>query len=115
MLKSITYFQENIAKKLEKTFVIYSSDMTKVAELVQGVTDCMVEFGLCFLAEELENYDVSICEKRHLRLDWHIVRKEKSTILTSLGTLHYHKTIIEQIQNNAQICLLCKNIFDAKS
>ncbi len=106
MLKSITYFQENIAKKLEKTFVIYSSDMTKVAELVQGVTDCMVEFGLCLLAEELENYDASICEKRHLRSDWHIVRKEKSAILTSLGTLHYHKTWFQNKKTKSYECFL---------
>ena len=106
MLKSITYFQESIAKKLEKTFIKYSSDMTKIAELVQGVTDCMVEFGLCLLAEELENYDTSVCEKNHLRSDWHVVRKEKASVLTSLGTLHYHKTWFRNKKTRAYQCFL---------
>ncbi len=41
--------------------------MTKMAELIQGVTECMVELGLCLLAEELEHYDVAFCEKKQLR------------------------------------------------
>ncbi len=93
MKNSIAYFQTNIIQKLEETFLSYSTDMKKVAELVQGVTNCMIEFGLCLLAEELESYDTSICEKKYLRPDWYVVRKEKTSILTSLGTLHYHKTL----------------------
>lgn len=93
MVNSITYFQTEIKEKLEKIFLLYSSDMTKIAELVYGVTDCMVEFGLCLLAEELESYDTFLCEKKHLRTDWHIVRKDETMLLTSLGTLHYHKTL----------------------
>ena len=93
MINSITHFQTKIKEKLEKIFLSYSSDMTKIAELVYGLTDCMVEFGLCLLAEELESYDTFLCEKKHLRTDWHIVRKDETTLLTSLGTLHYHKTL----------------------
>ena len=93
MINSITYFETKIKEKLEKIFLLYSSDMTKIAELVYGVTDCMVEFGLCLLAEELESYDTFLCKKKHLRPEWHIVRKDETTLLTSLGTLHYHKTL----------------------
>ena len=95
MIKSITYFQEKITEKLEKTFLSYSSDMTKFAELVYGVTDCMIEFGLKLLAEELESYDTFLCEKKYLRSDWYIVRKDETTLLTSLGILHYHKTLFQ--------------------
>ena len=95
MIKSITYFQEKITEKLEKTFLSYSSDMTKFAELVHGVTDCMIEFGLKLLAEDLESYDTFLCEKKYLRPDWYIVRKDERTLLTSLGTLHYHKTLFQ--------------------
>ena len=76
--------------------------MTKIAELVYGVTDCMVEFGLCLLAEELESYDIFLCEKKHLRTDWHIVRKDETTLLTSLGTLHYHKTLFRNKKTGEQ-------------
>ena len=93
MIKSITYFQEKITEKLEKTFFSYSCDMTKFAELVHSVTDCIIEFGLRLLAEELESYDTFLCEKKHLCPEWHIVRKDETTLLTSLGTLHCHKTL----------------------
>ena len=63
MINSITYFQTKIKEKLEKNFLQYSSDMTKIAELVYGVTECMTEFGLCLLAEELESYDMFLCDK----------------------------------------------------
>lgn len=101
MIKSITYFQEKITEKLEKIFLSYSSDMTKFAELVHGVTDCMMEFGLKLLAEELESYDTFLCEKKHLRPDWYIVRKDKTTLLTSIGTLHYHKTLFQNKKTGA--------------
>lgn len=65
--------------------------MTKITELVHGETDCMIEFGLCLLAKELESYDTFLCEKRHLRPDWYIVRRVETTLRTSLGMLHYHK------------------------
>ena len=39
MRNSIAYFQENIIQKLEETFSNFSSDLTKIAELVQSVTD----------------------------------------------------------------------------
>ena len=93
MINSITYFQTKIIEKLEKPFLEYSSDMTKVAELVYGVTDCVVKLGLKLLEEELESYDTFLCKKRYLHPDWHIVRKEETILLTSLGTLRYHKTL----------------------
>lgn len=81
-------------------------DMTKVAELVQGVTNCMIEFVLCLLAEELESYDTSICKKKYLCPDWYVVRKEKTSILTSLGTLYYQKTIFRNKKMNLYECFL---------
>ena len=38
MIKSIQQFQTEGIKKLEKVMVDYSADMTKIAEMVQGVT-----------------------------------------------------------------------------
>ena len=95
MKNSIAYFQENIIQKLEKTFSNFSADLTKIAELVQGVTNCMTEFGLYLLAEELEHYDAILCERKSLRSDYYVVRKEKTTLLTSLGTLQYQKTLFQ--------------------
>ena len=54
MIKSIQHFQTEGVKKLEKVFVEYSSDMTKIAEMVKGVKDSVINLGLSMIAEELE-------------------------------------------------------------
>ena len=43
----------------------------------------MIEFGLCLLEKELESYDTFLCEKKYLRPDWYIVRKDETTLLIS--------------------------------
>ena len=53
-------------QQLEKIFIEYSMDMTKIAELIQGVTESVLTFACCLLAEEFESYDSFLCEdKRH--------------------------------------------------
>lgn len=69
MIKSIQQFQTEGVKNLEKTFIDYSSDMTKIAEMVQGVTKSVVDFGLSMIAEELEFYDELLWKRKDLRPD----------------------------------------------
>ena len=95
MIKSIQQFCENGAKNLEKVMVDYSSDMTKIAEMVQGVTKGVVELGLSVIAEEWERYDELLRERKDLRPDWHVVRRDENTLLTSLGSVRYHKTLFK--------------------
>lgn len=52
MINSIQQFRAEGVKKLEKVFDNYASDLTKVAEMVQGVTDSVIELGLSMIAEE---------------------------------------------------------------
>ena len=42
MLNSIQQFQSEGIKKLEKVFIEYSSDMTKIAKMVIGVKDIVI-------------------------------------------------------------------------
>ena len=57
MIKSIQQFQIEGVKNLEKVFMNYSSDMTKIAEMVKGVKERVINLGLSMIAEELEMYD----------------------------------------------------------
>ena len=52
MIQSIQQFQTEGVKNLEKVFINYSSDMTKIAEMVKGVTDSVIKLGLSMIAEE---------------------------------------------------------------
>ena len=42
MISSITQLQEKMLQQLGKIFIEYSKDMTKIAELIQGITDSML-------------------------------------------------------------------------
>lgn len=95
MIKSIQQFCQDGVKNLEKVMVDYSSDMTKIAEMVQGVTKGVVELGLSVIAEEWESYDEVLRKRKELRPDWYIVRRDENTLLTSLGSVRYHKTLFK--------------------
>lgn len=95
MNKSIQQFCKEGVKNLEKVMVDYSVDMTKIAEMVQGVTKGVVDLGLSVIAEEWESYDELLRKRKELRPDWHIVRRDENTLLTSLGSVRYHKTLFK--------------------
>ena len=95
MINSIQHFCQDGVKNLEKVMVDYSADMTKIAEMVQGVTKGVVDLGLSIIAEEWENYDTLLRERKNLRSEWYIVRRDETTLLTSLGSVTYHKTLFK--------------------
>lgn len=95
MINSIQHFCAEGVKKLEKVMVDYSDDMTKTAEMVQGVTKGVTELGLSIIAEEWENYDEMLRRRRDIRKGWYIVRRDETTLLTSLGSVTYHKTLFK--------------------
>lgn len=59
-------------KNLEEDFVNYSSDMTKIAEMVYGVRDEVINLDLSMIAEEWEFYDEKLRTNKQLRKGWYI-------------------------------------------
>ena len=106
MIKSIQHFQTEGAKKLEKAFTNYSADMTKIAEMVYGVKNTVIQLGLDMIAEELESYDEYLRKHKQARLDWQIVRRDTTTLLTSLGSVTYQKTLFKNKETGKREYLL---------
>ena len=106
MVSTITQLQGKMLEQLEKIFITYSSDMTKIAELIQGVTDSVLEFARSLLVEELESYDRFLCKDKCHRPEWNIVKKESTTLLTSLGSIYYHKTLFQNTKTKKYQYLL---------
>ncbi len=114
MIKSIQQFHEEGVKNLEKIFDVYSNDLSKVAEMVEGVTNNVISLGLSMIAEEWEFYDELIRTRRDLRPDWQIVKKDEVTKITSLGAVRYHKTLFLNKKTGERSYLLDKIIgFDS--
>lgn len=92
MIKSITQFQQEGVKKLDQIFMDYSVGMEKIAEMVYGVTNVVTDLGLSLIAEEWNFYDDVLRKRKELRPGWQIIRTDETTLTTSLGDVHYHKT-----------------------
>lgn len=95
MINSIQHFCQAGVKNLEKVMVEYSSDMTKIAEMVHGVTKGVINLGCSIIAEEWESYDELLRTRKELRPEWYIVRRDETTLITSLGAVTYHKTLFK--------------------
>lgn len=93
MINSILHFNEFGVKNLEKVLENFSDDMTKVAEMVKGVTENVVNLGLSIIAEELENYDEWLRKSSKRKEEWQIIKRDETTLLTSLGNVTYKKTL----------------------
>ena len=106
MIKSIQHFQTEGVKKLEDIFVSYSSNLSKIAEMVEGVTKSVVELGCSMIAEEWEFYDTVLRERRNLRPDWEIIRRDPITRLTSLGEVTYFRTYFRNKKTGERCYLL---------
>lgn len=106
MYNSIQHFIESGTKNLEKVLVNYSNDLTKMAEMVYGVTDCVVNLGLSIIAEELEFYDEHLRKSTERKKNWQIVRRDETTLLTSLGSVTYHKTLFKHKETGKSEYLL---------
>ena len=63
MKNSIHQFAEEGVKRLSKVFEEYTEDLTKIAEMVTGVTDEVVNLGVSLIAEEWESYDELLRKK----------------------------------------------------
>lgn len=106
MIKSIQQFQTKGVANLEKIFMDYSDDLTKVAEMIQGVTTSVVELGCSMIAEEWEFYDSIIRNNKHLRKDWEIIRRDQVSRLTSLGEVTYSRTYFKNKKTGERSYLL---------
>ena len=78
MINSIQYFQEKGVKRLTEIFSKYTDDLTKFAEMVQGVTKEVTRLGLSIIEEELESYDQLLRERQDLRKGWYIERRDET-------------------------------------
>ena len=92
--------------KLAKIFESYTEDLTKIAEMVQGVTDEVVNLGTSMIAEKWESYDELLRKRNDLRPGWHIVRKDAVVRTTSLGDVRYERTLFKNVNTGASCYLL---------
>ena len=106
MINSIQQFQVEGIKRLSEIFNNYTGDLTKIAEMVYGVTDEVTKLGCQMIAEEWESFDELLRNRKDVRKGWHIVRRDETTLLTSLGEVIYKKTLFKNTKTGESCYLL---------
>lgn len=106
MVNSIQQFCQIGAERLSGIMEKYTNDLSKIAEMVYGVTNEVTHLGCSIIAEEWESYDEVLRERKDLRKGWYIVRRDETSLLTSLGVVAYHKTLFKNTKTGESCYLL---------
>lgn len=110
MFNSIQHFQQKGIKKIIKVFEDYQKDLSRMAEMVYGITEEVTKLGCSMIAEEWESYDEILRNRKDLRKGWYIVRKDETMITTSLGDVTYSRTLFKNTKTGVSCYLLDKLI-----
>lgn len=106
MTNSILYFEEhciNIFEKLEDNFL---KNPKNFAEYVYEITDLLHKLGTKMIQDSLEAMDHMLCESPIRKKSWIIEAHHTKTLLTSLGEVHFQKTLFSNKKTKESSYLL---------
>lgn len=102
MIKSIQQFEQVGVKILAGVLEKFIKEPQKQAEFIYGVTDSVIQLGLDMIAETFESMDEEIRASNFRTKGWVISRRDETSLITSLGTVKYHKTLFKN--KNTGVC-----------
>lgn len=106
MYNSIQQFNEFGVKKIEKEIKNFISERKDFADLVLGLREELFELGKNILTEVLEDMDEYIRNSEHRKKSWEIVRKDKTSLLTSFGMIRYNRTYFKSKKDGKRYYLV---------
>lgn len=106
MYKSILQFCENGTMKLDEISADFFEEPKDIASFVGNVKDVVVGLGCSYLGEIFETMDEMIRDSGIRKRNWEIVRRDKKTMLTSLGEISYRKTLFKNKKTGDRTYLL---------
>lgn len=92
MYNSLQHFNEIGAKKIEKKIKNFIKEKRDLADLVFGLQEDLFELGRNIITEVLEEMDLYLCKSAIRKKEWEVVRKDKTSLLTSFGNIKYKRT-----------------------
>ena len=106
MIKSIQQFEEVGVKNLAGVLEKFVKEPEKQAEFIYGITESVIELGLHMIAETFESMDTELRLSGLRVQNWVISRRDETSLITSLGTVKYHKTLFKNKKTGACAYLL---------
>ena len=89
----IQYLQETCIKRFEEIQEELFKDPTQFAEFVIDIDAEVKKLGIMVVQETLETMDAEIQKSLKRRLHWEVESHDKKQLMTSLGTVHFKKTL----------------------
>ena len=92
LYNSIQHFNELGVKKIEERIKKFISESKDIADLILGVNQDLMQLGRDIVTEVLEDMDEYLRKDGVRKKDWEIVRKDKSSLITTFGQIRYNRT-----------------------
>lgn len=106
MINSIKYFEEECINRFEKLENEFMKNPLQMAEYVTGITAELHKLGLEMIKESLESMD-QMLQNSPLRLkNWVVESHTDKQLITSLGSVHFHKTLFTSKETGGSEYLL---------
>ena len=106
MYKSILQFCKNGIPALNEISDHFFENPADIAGFVGDVQAQIIRLGCDFLSEMFTMMDDMIRESGLRKQSWEIVRRDRKTMITSLGTIDFHKTMYKHKKNGERTYLL---------
>ena len=110
MVNSIQQFLREGIVEIQETMRNFWMEPTKTAEMIYGITSSVTDLGLSIIAEEFEYADELIRQSDQRKKKWYVVRRDENTILTSLGSVTYKRTLFKNRKDGHSEYLLDRMI-----
>lgn len=108
MINSIQHFGEKGIVELEKVVDSFVQNPTDISSLVSGIQQQTLQLALDILTETFEDYDNALRRSGKRKRMWQIVRRDKKSLITSIGEVTFRKTLFKNKKTNKSEYLLDK-------
>ena len=108
MNNSVKYFEEVCIKKFLELSAEFAENPRDIASYVKNVTDQLTKLGREIIKETLEEFDSIIKESPERKEKWYVERTVEKSLVTSLCTVSFNKTLYKDKKTGEYTYLLDK-------
>lgn len=106
MYKSILQFCQKGAKSLENSSANFFTNPKDIAGFVESVSNEVIKLGCSFIGEVFSELDQGIRDSQIRKKNWEIVRRDRRTMICSLGEFSFDKTLYKHKKTGERKYLL---------
>lgn len=111
MINSILQYLSNGLLNLEKESEKFYENPKDFTDFILKVKDNVLRLGIEIIGENFETMDQNIRESNNRKKEWVIVRRDETSLLTSLGQVNYHKTLFKH-KKTGERCYLIDRLME---